>query len=157
MNKYLEKVAKNLTEEQIHNHGSRAFWKSTGGGLVGGMVPLPFASAAGSIAGRAHELAQMKQKITGKKVKMTEVAGDAGMGYLRSTGRGLLESVAGGAGSALLGAGLGAVAGGKNLAPAAAIAGGLGAIAGSIHGSWASSHNSTKDYAHDYAGEKRKK
>ena len=129
-----------------------------GGGMVGNMVVPGLGGIVGGISGRAHELAKMKSKITGKKISMREVAGDAAVGHLRGLGRGITEAVGGAGLGAVAGAGLGAVAGAglgalAHNAQAGAAAGALvGGITGAIHGPWRSSHNSTRDYAKEYAG-----
>lgn len=157
INKYLEKIAQ-LSNQEVHSHGTRTFLKGTLGGMAGGMVPVPFAGPIGSIAGRAHELAQMKSKIVRRHVPMTEVAGHGATSLLRSMGRSVVEGVGGGGVGAALGAGVGALTGDPAAGKVGAmVGGGLGAAIGSIHGSWRSTHNSTADYAREWSKEHHKK
>lgn len=148
MNKYLEKIAAEVSDKEIYDSGTRSYWKSMGGSLAGGMVIPVAGGIAGDIAGRAHELSNLKTKVTGKKAKMGDVLGEAGRGYLRTVGRGTVEGVGGAAAGGLVGAGLGALT--KNHQAGAAIGASLGAMSGMIHGGWRSTHNSTRDFVKEW-------
>lgn len=145
-NKYLEKIAKQMSDEEIHRHGTRQFWKGIGGGMLGGAVIPVAGGTIGAIAGNAHELAAVKSKITGKKVGMKEVAGDGGINWLRSAGRGMVEGIGGAGAGAGIGAGIGHLVHRNGGAQIGGVIGGIsGLIAGSAHGQWRSAHNSMRD------------
>lgn len=139
-NKYLEKIARDLKDDEVRSHGTSAYIKGQLGSLAGGFVPLPGASPIGNMAGRAHELAKVKSHIAKRDVPMSEVSSEALGSGARSFGRGTLEGTIGSG----LGAGIGRLI---NKTHRGAVGGAvIGGIAGMVHGGLASSRNSMKDY-----------
>lgn len=151
MNKYLEKIAKQLSEEEINSHGNKTYGKGLLGAAAGTAALLPGLPIVGDLYGRSHELAKMKSSITGEKVKPSSLMlHEGGKSYLRSLGRGALEGV-GGAG---VGAGVGSLISAiarKDPKIGLRIGGAIGGVLGGIHGQYASTKNSTRDYAEKWS------
>jgi len=158
-NKYLEKIARDLSKEELHNAGTRTYWTGAGGGVVGGMVVPVIGGIAGSVAGRSHALAKLKTRITGNETKVKDVLDEGIRSEARAQGRGIVEGLGGAGVGGAIGAGLGGLItrSGEGATIGGAIGGGLGVIAGGVHGGWRSTHNSVKDFAKEWKQEQADK
>lgn len=138
-NRYLEKIAKQLSEKELNT----AAWKTVGYGLGGSIaastVTAGLGGPAGDMAGRAYHLNKLKPVKEGKGSFKTHAVRGV-KSFLHGAAGGLGGALAGGAGGAGIGAGIGAAAGAlkgnaKGGAAFGAMVGGAGgAIAGSVKG-----------------------
>lgn len=126
-NKYLEKIAKTMTEKQLNSHA----WGTMGYGAMGGVLgaPVPVVgSVAGDMAGRGYRINRVVPEKDLKK-RISRAAGSWAHGTVGGLGGGLAGVGVGG----LVGAGIGALgAAALRKSPEAGIIAGAGAGAGLV-------------------------
>jgi hypothetical protein len=143
-NKYLEKIAKELGNDEGKSR-SRAwgtFGRSVGFGTLAS--PIPGGSIVGGVYGYRTGI-----KKHAPHIKEEHLTRHAIRGFARQQGRGLLEAIGGGGIGAAAGAGVGYAAGkllkskypGDAAKIGAGVAGIVSSTAGAIHGSYKSTKN----------------
>lgn len=163
MNLYLEKIARQLSEEEIKYHGHKAFRNGTIGGIGGSLVLPGIGGMVGGSVGRSIAISDAKSAATGKPVDKSDVTGESIRSWFRGAVRGGAESIPGAIGGGALGAAIGhGIAKTMRLRVdphmmtmgAGFTGAGIGAVGAALHGNRASSINSMRDFSQEWERDK---